>query len=36
MESYVYYFLSYPQTEKDAAKSLSNIGKTSPIELEYL
>jgi hypothetical protein len=34
MDKYIDYFLNYLQTEKDAAKSVSSLGKTSHDELE--
>ena len=34
MNQYIEYFLNYLQTEKDAAKSVSDLGKTSHNELE--
>jgi len=34
MNKYINYFLNYLQTEKDAAKFVSSLGKTSHNELE--
>ena len=34
MQQYINYFLNYLQTEKDAAKSVFNLERTSQNELE--